>query len=356
MNIAAYLSGHGFGHAMRGSITLGALSARIPDIKLHIKTTAPAWIFRDLPGDTHVYNTPVDVPPYQDDAFGLNTAATGENLRRWISRSKTWIHDESLWLRENHIDVVFTDISPWASAAAFESGLPSVLTANFTWDWIYENLTEDRDLFEPIIPILRKHYAKSDWIFTPEPAAPITFSSYSIPVGMIGKQCPYTRERARKRLSLPQEVPLVLITFGGIGARSFDYAKLNEMTDFIFLSTEPRRELNRCVSYDPRSIEHACLMQAADVVVAKLGYGTVVESILHGTPILYTPRDNWPEHHILENAVHKRIPARSLPTEEFFACDWLDSVSELLNSRRGESQCAYGADQIATMLCFGLPR
>lgn len=350
MRIAAYLSGHGYGHAMRGSLVLAALKRHIPRLHISLKTRAPRWLFTDLDGDIAFNQTPVDVPPVQIDAFTMEIHQTVEALKRWIAKSETWIHKESQWLKAENINIVIADISPWASAAAHAAGVPSALIGNFTWDWIYSNLSDEYSLFDSIIPILRAHYSKSDWVFVPEPAALIMTDTYPIHIGMIGKQCLYSREEVRKRMSLPSHVPLVLITFGGIGANDFDFEKLNAGNRFVFMSTEPRPNLKRCITFDPKTVEHACLMQAADVVVGKLGYGTVVESIIHGTPILYTPRDGWPENRILTDAVANRIPARALPRQRFISCDWLESLNELLDSPRGEPQSAYGADQITLLL------
>ena len=42
------------------------------------------------------------------------------------------------------------------------------------------------------------------------------------------------------------------------------------------------------------------LINAADVVLGKLGYGTVSECLTHGTPLVYVPRSSWPEEEPLK--------------------------------------------------------
>ena len=354
MRIAAYFSGHGYGHAMRGSLVLSALRRYMSHAHMFIKTRAPRWFFIDLAGKTTYEHVPVDVPPVQNGAFNVNLQDTEKALQLWTAHSESWIDAESRWLKTESIDLVVTDISPWAAAAAYSAGVPSALIANFTWDWIYSNLSDEYTSLKSIIPVLKDHYTKSDWIFVPEPAAHIMPDAYAIHIGMIGKQCPYSRDEIRKRMSLPRDIPLVLITFGGIGARAFDYDKLNGKNPFVFLSTEPRPNLKRCITFDAKTVEHSCLIHAADVVVGKLGYGTVVESIIHGTPFLYTPRDNWPENQILTDAVTQKVPNRELSHQRFFSCDWLESLNTLIDSQRGELQSAYGAEQIALLLSRSL--
>lgn len=42
------------------------------------------------------------------------------------------------------------------------------------------------------------------------------------------------------------------------------------------------------------------LVYAADVVLGKIGYGFVSECISTGTPLVYVPRQHWPEEQYLE--------------------------------------------------------
>jgi len=41
----------------------------------------------------------------------------------------------------------------------------------------------------------------------------------------------------------------------------------------------------------------------ADAVLGKLGYGFVSECLTLGTPLIYVPRQNWPEERYLEVSV-----------------------------------------------------
>jgi len=42
------------------------------------------------------------------------------------------------------------------------------------------------------------------------------------------------------------------------------------------------------------------LIHLADVVLGKLGYGFVSECLTMGSPLIYVPRQNWPEERFLE--------------------------------------------------------
>ena len=61
MLIVFYISGHGFGHAVRSVELIKALVAARPDARIVVKTSAPAWLFETIPG------TSVTVVPFEAD-------------------------------------------------------------------------------------------------------------------------------------------------------------------------------------------------------------------------------------------------------------------------------------------------
>lgn len=50
----------------------------------------------------------------------------------------------------------------------------------------------------------------------------------------------------------------------------------------------------------PHDVYVPDLIHLADAVLGKLGYGFVSECLTLGTPLIYVPRQNWPEEGYLE--------------------------------------------------------
>lgn len=349
--IALYVTGHGFGHAVRCATVATQLCARIPDLKVFVKTEAPQWLFRGIECAELCYlKQVVDASPIQVDAFTMDLPKTAEYVLQWFARKDKWIEDEAQWLKRTNAALVIADISPLALIAAHQAGVPSALVANFTWDWIYGNLGHTDSRFGPIAEELRPYSRLADWAFVPKPAAPPHWHVYPIPVDIVGRACPMSRAEARKHLGIHPSDRVVLLTFGGIGAGRFDFTRLNELENYRFLSTEPRPGLNNCIVYQPWDVDHACLVNAADIIVGKLGYGTVAEALIHGTPVLYSPREDWPEGLVLREAIRTSLPSISMPREQFEQCLWEQSLGELAKAKRPERQPGYGAVQIASML------
>ncbi|HET9917730.1 MAG TPA: hypothetical protein VFQ89_11530, partial [Candidatus Binatia bacterium] len=46
-SILYYITGHGFGHAVRSKQVMRALTAIRPGLRIYARTTAPQWIFHD---------------------------------------------------------------------------------------------------------------------------------------------------------------------------------------------------------------------------------------------------------------------------------------------------------------------
>ena len=63
MLIVFYISGHGFGHAVRSVELIKALVAARPDARIVVKTSAPAWLFETIPGNS------VTLVPFQMTEF-----------------------------------------------------------------------------------------------------------------------------------------------------------------------------------------------------------------------------------------------------------------------------------------------
>lgn len=82
--IAAFVSGHGFGHAARSSATLAELH-RVHACRVELFTTAPRWFFEEsISGVFHYHREVVDVGFRQRSALRLDVDATVEALRRFV--------------------------------------------------------------------------------------------------------------------------------------------------------------------------------------------------------------------------------------------------------------------------------
>jgi len=84
-----------------------------------------------------------------------------------------------------------------------------------------------------------------------------------------------------RRLDLPTDRRWVLVALGG-----FEYP--------LPVADWPRHDDVLWLEADGRVPFHD-LLACSDAIIAKPGYGTFVEAAIHGVPVLYLPRPDWPE-------------------------------------------------------------
>ncbi len=314
--IVAYITGHGFGHAVRAINVLGEITKSMPEVQIVIKADSPNWLFKNRNlTHTRIIEEIVDAVPVQKDAFTLDYRKTIDRFAKWLLNAESWIEREAAWLKDESADLVLADICPLALAAARKAGVRSALVANFTWDWILGDLARRSEEADSLTERLQGFLTSVDWFFQVEPSAEFEGHSRQIRVGPVGRSCSIDRAEARRILAIPDDKKAVLLSFGGLGTSALDLSLLNRSEAFVFISTRSIPGLSACRVLDPRSVDHSCLVQAADVLVGKLGYSTVVEAVIHGTPFLYCPRKDWPEEIVLEEYIEERLPASRIPPE-----------------------------------------
>lgn len=348
--VVAYVTGHGFGHAVRCAAVLSELRRLLPSLRITIKTDVPPWLFSNLDSSpVIVMKQRVDQSPTQKDAFTLDHGKTIDGFAAWLNQRESWITAEAEWLRKEEVSLVIADISPLALGAATRAGIRSALVANFAWDWILENLYDASSSTYAVVEPLRHYVEQADWVFMVKPATPLAHAR-PIRVDLVGRRCSLDSDAAKKALNMPEGKRIILVSFGGLGIGGIDFSPLDECNEFLFVSTQPLRGITNGLVLDPKRIDHTCLMVASDVVVGKLGYGTVVEALVHGTPFLFTPREDWPEEPVLREEVESRLPSIGVPMARFRTGDWLEELRSLAYAERAAAQLPLGSRQIAETL------
>lgn len=66
--------------------------------------------------------------------------------------------------------------------------------------------------------------------------------------------------------------------------------------------------------------EILCIM--TDVVLGKLGYGTLSECIIHKTPLIYIKRSSWPEEKCLQLLLETYTSGLCMPVDDFMTGNW----------------------------------
>jgi UDP-N-acetylglucosamine:LPS N-acetylglucosamine transferase len=95
---------------------------------------------------------------------------------------------------------------------------------------------------------------------------------------------------------------------------------------------------------------HPDLVQAADVVVGKLGYSTVAETYQARAAMAFVSRPQFRESAVLADFVRRTAPSVEITEAVFNDGSWLDAVDRLLDAERPTGPRANGAGEAAAAI------
>jgi L-arabinokinase len=301
--IAVYVSGHGFGHAVRVGEVLDRLARRRPTLTMHVCSAAPASLFPDLPGRLVHRPVALDVGMVQRSGVEVDFAATLSRLHELDTSWDERCAAETAWLESIRAVLVLGDVPALAFAASERAGVPSLALANFTWEWVYATYAERDSRFARHAARAAAAYRAARCLLRLPFHAPTTAFESIADLPLIARRRSESIDEARRRLDLPRETPLVLVSFGGHGQPELDERALARMQDVAFVSTGGFALRASNLLARPQSIDYALLLRACDAVLTKPGYGIVADSLANGVRLLCVRRDDFPEAAILERAL-----------------------------------------------------
>jgi L-arabinokinase len=349
--VALAVSGHGFGHAVRCAEVARELSER--GARIVIRSDAPRWLFPVQATWIPEQQWPLDVGVAQHDGLDLDV---DETRRRWQAFARDFdAHAvvEADLLRHFGADVLVGDIPPLAFAAARRAKLPAFALGNFTWDWIYACWPD----FEPIIERVQRGYSDATALLRLplHPASADAFASFKAieDVPLIARKAGRPRAEVRRDLGLDPDARVVLISFGGFGARALNLANLASCPRYQFVVTppltlDPAARPANVLTLNETVADYVSLVAACDVVVTKPGYGIVADCLANQVSVLFTDRGPFREYDVLARALPHLGRARYVPREDVLEGNLGPHLDALFTIAVGwTDQCMNGASQVA---------
>ena len=359
-SIFFYISGHGFGHASRQIEVINALDAIAPEVRIHVRTSAPRWLFdRTASAALELGEVECDTGVVQIDGLRLDARSTIERAAAFYERLDDRASSEADTLRREDAGLVVADAPPLACEAAARAKVPSIVIANFTWDWIYQGYAEHLAEAPRLVGTIQDAYSKAAAAWRlPMHGGFETFSTI-VDVPFVARRSRREPNDVRKAFNLPMGSPLVLSSFGGLGIRDMDLGQLDCRDEFAVLVTakEPFNPVPKGIHvvvesslYD-RGFKYEDFVHAADVVVSKPGYGIISECIANDTAILYTSRGRFAEYDVLVREMPRYLRCGFIDQDELFAGRWRRPLQSLQAAPGPpERPATDGADAIARRL------
>ena len=323
MKIAAYISGHGFGHLAQMAPVLNRIHHIRPDSSFLIRCSLPEpeirtrlnFQFRQEP-------SPVDVGVVQKNAVEEDCQASIELMRTWVKQIDRLIQQEIECLADFNPTIIISNISPLAFPAARALGIPNIALATLDWHSIYSYWLDEDD---EIIKKLADAYAQCDLLLTPPMAM-------HMPVFTTQQQIPLIASRANKITNpvTSNARKKALLLFGGCGNPPYDLQALANIPDWLFLIPDapdyaPGNVQAIHFNSETRPVD---LMPYVDVVLCKPGYGILSECWSTTTPIAWVERPDFPEFPMLKEWLEKSFPSCGMSRSDFQHGHWHQALEK----------------------------
>jgi hypothetical protein len=342
MNLIYYVTSHGYGHGVR---TVAICNAFSPDVRITFRTTLPEAFFREEMRRDFAYEpASFDCGCVQKDGITTAIEQTLMTYRKIARENEPLLDQEVRWCRDRGADIIASDITPFAFDVARGCGIPSVAVTNFTWYDIYEEYVRLFPEYAPDLEKIRSQYASATLALALDPALPMPFFKKQKAVPPVGRSGRNRRAEIVRKYGLGPDKHLGLVYFGHYGMSRIDWRKLSDFSgwEFFGVCDLPGAPSNyRCI---PKSdFPYEDLAASADCMVGKIGYGAVAEAMLHGTPMLYLPRENFAEYPTLDASVRSWGGGYPLSTAAFLSLDWKETLAAVVKNGRPEPVRSDGA-------------
>ncbi|MFB3788602.1 MAG: hypothetical protein ACE15F_19770 [bacterium] len=316
-----YISGHGFGHATRAIEVINHLPE---SVEVEIITQVPEWLFKKSVYRAYRYQELFHDPGIiQKDSLRQDVGRTCQRWTQLLEEYPAMARAEADRILDEKVRLAAGDVSPFTIAAARAAGIPSVITANFTWDWIFTAFSDTQPEFRTIIDAIASYYREARLLLRTPLAGDLSVFPVIRDVPLIVRRSRLSREAARAKFGVPPDARAVLISFGGMGLQGLRAEHPARYGDITFLTFDPQLAGPANVRLlDSQTVYHPDAVRASDLVLAKLGYGIVTECIAHRVPIAHPPRADFLEHEILERETRCYVPLYPISEKDLLSGNW----------------------------------
>ncbi len=330
------ISGHGYGHAAQVVPVLNALGQRVPHLKVLLRTSVPATFFQPrlaLPWELSPAQQ--DIGCIQNGPLTIDVPGTWEAHQTFHAGWDRKVETEAALIRHARPSLVLSDISHLGIAAGAAAAIPTIGLCSLSWDLVLEPFV-DHSLPDhaAILHQIREAYSKADGFLRVEPGLAITAFRNMYDIGPIAEPSIPQRATLRRALGDDDADRVILVGFGGIPLTNPPFEQMEAMPACRFLFDGPvPRGLSRVVSLATIGLPFKDILAAVDLVLTKPGYGTIVESVALGIPVVYVRRFNFADEQSLVDYLHRYGRGAELSRDDFYRGAWEPAMHLALAQR-----------------------
>ena len=313
------LSGHGYGHLSQVAPILEALAARVPELRLSLRTPLPEALLREriaprfelLPGE-------VDFGMRMQSALAVDQAASARDYaafhRDWGQR----VADEAAVLTASGATLVLADVPYLSLAAAERAGIEAVALCSLNWISIYGHYCRQRPEAVGILAQMTAAYRSAAVFMQTEPAMPMPELDNTHAIGPVARVPAGRAVDLNQALGLPPATRTLLVGMGGVGL-DLPVVDWPRFPGWRLIVPRVANDLHPDVmSMDALNLSFSDLLGGVDALLTKPGYATYVEAACLGLPVLYASRPGWPEEPWLNPWLERHTRATEVSLEALY--------------------------------------
>ncbi len=282
------MTDHGLGHASRTVAIIRELEKK--NVNVIIRSNDPFEFLKKSLHEVKIIKGQTDFEPImrKDNGMLFNKSKTRKNLLMWIKKMPSFIQKESTIIQKIKPDIIVSDISFMPILAAFKNKIRSVLVSNFVWN-------ESLEIPNNLKQYVKNSYEKADLILQLSLGTKMDFEQANS-IGIVARQPTHSRKQIRKDLQIKTNEKLVIVSLTGKKTIPLKYSKGIKILDISNYSTIKKKDMAHLT-------EGQNLINAADLVICKCGYGFISECLTNKTRFFYVLE---PKHHET-NEMHKKL-------------------------------------------------
>jgi hypothetical protein len=357
LNVAFYISGHGFGHASRQVEIINQLGHG--HTVLIRSAVSPALLARTVRIPYTLLRGLCDTGVVQSSSVEHDDDATVRAAVEFYEGYRGRVEMETAALRDADLDLIVADIPPLACDVASALNVPAVAIGNFTWHWIYETHPGFVERAPHVLDEIRRAYRGAALALELPFGAGFDVFADVRRVPLVARRPTHAGAATRRHFGLRVDRPAALLSFGDYGMPALDLAMLDCLDDWTIVTTDrtsAAASASSSVVVVPETafddvFRYEDLVAAVEVVVTKPGYGIIAECIAAETAMLYTSRGAFREYDLLVAEMPRYLRCRFLSQEDLFTGRWRAALEAVrAQAAPPETLAVNGAEVVAQIL------
>lgn len=345
------ISAHGYGHVAQVAPILNLLRAKLPHLRISLRTTVPV---------SHLRNRIAGEFQYIEQAsdFGMCMASAmevkvEESFKAYSEFHADWnvrITQEAEALALLAPDLVLSDVAYLPLAASARLGIPSIAMCSLNWADIFRHYCSTFPGAELIQQQIEQAYAGADAFLRLTPGMPMSWLNNLLPMGPVAGVGMNRRQQINELLNLKIKEKLVLVSMGGIATRlpMDNWPQMPGIRWLVQADWQVRRP--DISTIESLAMDFTDVLASCDAILSKPGYGVFAEAACNGIPMIYVERDGWPEQGDLVAWLQQHGHCLKLDMQQIQTGDFASELQKFLALPKPVPVAPSGIEQVTEFL------